>query len=88
MAQLETVFYIVAIVYMTLSIFILLGTAIGVIYIVKAVSETKSRVEEKVKMVEKFVRHPDEAMALMGAALIKNGIRGARNFFRRDKKNH
>ncbi len=85
MEQLQGTFYILAIVVMVLNILILVGIGVGVFMMVKAVSEIKKQVAEKMKIVDDAVRHPDELLMRVGSSLARRGVRRVKGFFERNR---
>ncbi len=74
MTDLQTTFYIAGIVYMVLNIAILIAVGVGIIFIFRAASDIRKRVEEKMKYVERIIKHPEDVAAEIGASLIRKGV--------------
>lgn len=83
MSDLQTVFYITAIIYMVFNIVLLVGVGIGIYFVFQAIKEMRRKVEEKMKYVDRVIQHPEEVAAEIGASLIRIGIRRVKSVFKR-----
>lgn len=85
MTDLQTVFYIIAIIYMIFNILVLLGVIVGIYFIFRTITDIRRRIIEKMEYVDKLMSHPEEAIANIAASLIRNGFQGIKGIFRRVK---
>jgi hypothetical protein len=59
---------------MILNVVLLIAVGVGIIFIFRAVADMRKKVEEKMKYVERIVKHPEDVAAEIGASLIRKGI--------------
>lgn len=88
MIDLQSVFYVVGIVYMVLGVVILVAMIAGIFIVFKVISDVRRKIEEKIKCVERVVKHPEDVIADMGASLIRSGLQGMKEVFNKRKKNN
>lgn len=81
MTQLESTFYILGIVSFALNIIILLGVGLGIVLIAKMIVDAKRRVEEKINIVRNVMKHPEDAVASVGASLIRRCVKKLKEKF-------
>ena len=88
MTDLQTIFYIVGIMYMVLSTVVLIAIIAGIFIIFRTVRDIRRKVEEKIKNVERIIQHPEEIVGAIGASLIQKGLQRAKNVFNKRKNNN
>ena len=66
---------------MILNILLLLGIGLGVFYIVRMVLDIRRQVTEKIKIVENIIKHPEDAIANVGASFIRSSLKRIRKRF-------
>lgn len=74
MTDLQTIFYVMGIIYMLLGIVLLIAVGVGIIFVFRAVRDIRTKVEEKIKYVDRIIKHPEDVAAEIGAALIRKGV--------------
>ncbi|MBU3978191.1 hypothetical protein KKE68_00635 [Patescibacteria group bacterium] len=85
MTDLQTIFYIVGIMYMVLSTVVLVAIIAGIFIIFRTVRDIRRKVEEKIKNVERIIQHPEEIVGAIGASLIQKGLQKVQQIIRRKK---
>ncbi|MBU4017007.1 hypothetical protein KKF69_06055 [Patescibacteria group bacterium] len=85
MTDLQTIFYIVGIMYMVLSTVVLIAIIAGIFIIFRTVRDIRRKVEEKIKNVERIIQHPEEIVGAIGASLIQKGLQKVQQIIRRKK---
>ena len=83
MIDLQSVFYIVAIIFMVLSIALVVGAGIAMYLVYRAVMDIRRKVDEKMKYVDRVIQHPEDVIAEIGASLIRKSAQRVRNIFKR-----
>jgi hypothetical protein len=76
--DLQTVFYVLGIVCMSLSLLLLISLVILVFYIWKKVGQLQKLVEEK---IEDISNRPGEIAAQVGAKVVSQAVKKAKKFF-------
>jgi Sec-independent protein translocase protein TatA len=74
---LQTTFYIVGIICMTLYTLLLLAVVILLLYIKKKINELTDEVQSKIEVVREITSHPKEVAATVGAAVAQTAIEKA-----------
>lgn len=85
MSDLQSVFYIIAIIYMIFNIILLVGVGIGIYFIFQAIMDIRRKIDEKMKYVDRVMQHPEEVAAEIGASLVRTGIQRVKGIFYRSK---
>jgi uncharacterized membrane protein len=81
--DLQTVFYILGIIFMSLSILLLVGLVILVFYIWKKVTQMQKMIEEK---IDDISSRPGEIAAEVGAKVVTQAVKKAQDYFSHKKR--
>ena len=84
--NLENVFYVMAIFYMTLGIIILIMLVVAVFYIKQKVTEMEKMVKEKIDIISEVASHPGEAAVGLGAAMAGAAVEKIKTAFESKKR--
>lgn len=85
MTDLLTIFYIVAIIFMSLGIFFLLLAIAWIIFVFRTALKIRRRIKEKIKFIEKVKQHPEEIIAQAAASFVRAGFSRFKQAIRRKK---
>lgn len=85
MTDLQTTFYIVGITYMIFNIVLLAAVVVGIFFVFRATRDIRKKVEEKVKYMERIIKHPEDVAAEIGASLIRTGLGRVKKIIRGKK---
>lgn len=82
--MLQTIFYILAIILMSLAILVLLGSVILVIYLFKAVNDGKKQAGEALEKLINTVSKPKTLLPGIGLFIAGNVLKRAKNILSRE----
>lgn len=85
MTDLQSTFYIIGIIYMVINVVLLIGVGVGIIFIFRSIRKMHKKIEDKVKYVENLIKHPEDAIADMGASLIRRSVGRVKDAIRRKR---
>jgi len=80
--DLQTTFYILGIVFMSLCIILFASMLVLVFYIWRQVTQLQQFIEEK---IDDFTNRPGEIVSDIGAAMVSKAVKKAKNFFDPEK---
>ena len=80
--NLQTTFYVMGIIYMTLNILILIGIGIVLFVVAKKVFEIQRRVSEAIDAITRIARHPEDLAADVGATAAASAYNKVKSLFR------
>lgn len=80
--DLQTTFYTLGIIFMSLSILLFISMLVLVFYIWRKVSRMQQVIEEK---IDDFVSRPAEIAGEIGASLVNKAVKKAKSFLEGDK---
>lgn len=83
---LQTTFYIMGIIYMSLNILILLAIGVVLFIIYKKVMEIQKHVSQTVDRVNHILKHPEDTAVTMGATAAASAYNKVKSLWRRKGK--
>lgn len=83
--NLQTTFYIMGIIYMTLNIIILISIGVALFIVAKKVFEIQRHIAEAIEAITSIARHPQDLAADMGATAAASAYNKVKSLFRSGK---
>lgn len=80
--DIQNTYYVLGIIFMTLSIILLVGMLVLVFYIWRKVSQMQQFIEEK---IDDLTNRPGEIAGELGAAMVHKAVKKAKSFFEGEK---
>lgn len=83
---LQTTFYIIGIIYMTLQVLLFVIIVVLLFYIKNKVTNIVTIVEERIDMIRNIVKHPGDIATSVGTAVATTAIDKVSDLFRSKRK--
>lgn len=84
--DLQSLFYLLGIIFMTISITILIVAGIIVFYVKNKIEQTARKVDEKIDSLTRMTAQPGQIAATVGTVVVDSAVKKMRSFLNKKKK--